>query len=410
MKVKFLSPSKSHRWFPCPGSVAAEAMAPIIDGEGGIALEGSAAHKLFELCLKRKVDAEVYLSEDINLTKPKAKFTVTEDMVEHIQDGVDLVHRYVGKGTLWTEQTVNYAARGVQSGGTLDAAWHGAYPVDSIAGIHDKNYKKMEWQLHVMDLKYGYLAVTAPSENKQIKIYAAAKVRELLKKGKKVDSVHLWIYQPRLDSEFPFRHDIITPFELAEFEMELDEAIEATKKANAPRHAGSHCLYCAAHPVCKEAERATMKLLRSKYDENDTGRVGQLLMQLPMATAWIKALKALGTTMGLNGSPPLGFIMGAGRRTKRWNGDKEKYLKTIGPKLRAAGLKEDEYAPRKLVSPAKAMGMANARTDAKRRAKIEKLWFWTPGKPRLQPEENARAMFNASAFFDSHDSDDGQEE
>ncbi len=404
MRVKFVHPSTAHRWFPCPGSVRAEAMAPIVDGEGGIALEGSAAHKLFELCLRRKVDAEVYLDEDIKLTKPSAEYTVGEEMVEHVQDGIDLIRRYLGKGKLWAEQVVNVKVDGVEAGGTLDAGWHGLYLKDPLEPKGPK-----EWQLHVMDLKYGFLAVTPPAENKQIKIYTVGKVREILKKGGKIDSIHLWIYQPRLDSDLPFKHDIITPFELAEFELELAEAVENVKKPNAPFVAGPHCLYCKAHAVCKEAEKATFRLLRSKYSEDDTGRVGMLMMQVPMAKAWIKAITDLGNSMGLNGSPPIGWTMGAGHRRKRWSGDKETFFKKIGPKLRAAGLKEDEYAPRKLVSPAKAMGLAKGKPKVQ--SKIEKLWFWSPGKPRLQPESNARSMFNANMFFDAHaDDPDGREE
>lgn len=404
MKIRFVHPSSAHRWWhdACPGSVRAELMAPVVESDGDIALQGSAAHRLFEICLTKKQNTERYLDKEIMLLKPHVPYTVDEDMAEHVQDGIDLVRRYVGKGTLWVEKTVNLKVNDVEAGGTPDAVWYGTYAKDPLSPKGGK-----ERQLHVMDLKYGYMAVTPPSENKQIKIYVSGKMRELAKQGKTVDSIHLWIYQPRLDTEFPFKHDVITPLDMVEFELELDESVEALKNPNAPRMAGSHCLYCKAHAVCKEAERAAFKIMRTKYSEGERQRVGDLLFQVPIATAWIKALKNLGTTMGMNDKPPTGWVMGAGRRTKRWNGDKEEHLKKVGTQLKRLGFSEDEYAPRKLVSPAKAMSIAKSKPKAL--DAVAKLWFWSPGKTRLQPEANVRHHLNAAQFFDDQ-RDDGQEE
>lgn len=411
MKIKFLHASSAHRWWECAGSVRAEMIAPEVDGEAGIALEGTAAHRLLELCLKKRVEAELYVGETVRLPREKVDFEVTEEMAEHIQAGVDLIRRRRGKGVLWTESEVGAVIRGVHVGGTLDAGWYGLYKNEiEVKGAKPKKlngkYKAEEWQLHILDLKYGYLMVEELKKNRQLWIYARGKLRELQKDGKKVDSIHLWIYQPRVDSaEGPFKHVVIRPYELAEFEIELDEKVEAVLKPRAKLTAGRWCLYCRAQGVCLEAERAVLRIVRSKFSEDDTGRVGELMFLIPFVLGWAKSLKALANTMGFKGSPPIGWVMGRGRRSRRWTGEKDDWYKAHGATLRKRfGLKDDDFAPRKLVGPAKARALvAEGKRDL-----FDKLWFWTQGKEVLQPADNARQAITMDTFFDSHD--DGREE
>jgi hypothetical protein len=400
MNIRFLAPSRAHRWTVCAGSVRAEATAPMLSESSAIANEGTAAHYLFELCLRKKKDAEIFLGEELKLPKNAGMWTVDEDMVEHVQDGIDLVRRKVGKGVLWTERYVELKVAGVQCGGTLDCGWYGKYHVDPL----DPG-RGFEHQLHILDLKYGYGSVAEPRNNKQIRIYALGKLRELQRQGKTVDTVHLWIYQPRLDHiDGPFLHDVVDEDELGAFEEYLVERIEAAKDPKAPREAGAHCLYCAAHAVCGTAEKAMYRLVRNKFSEDDTGRVGALLFDVPMMQQWIKSIKDLGYAMAQNGSPPIGWILGAGRRSKAWNGDREKLVKQLIPKMKAKfGLKEDDYAPRKMLGVSRVTAMV----PKDKQKELEALWHWTPGKEKLQPQDNARHMPRLSTYFD--DEDEGAE-
>jgi hypothetical protein len=400
MRIRFLAPSRAHRWTECAGSYWAEATAPLLGGSSAIANEGTAAHHLFEMCLRKKQDAETYLDEELTLPKNAGTWTVDEDMVQHVQDGVDLVQRKVGNGQLWTEQYVSLKIEGVECGGTLDCGWYGHYKSDLLSST-----ASLEYQLHILDLKYGYGSVAEPRQNKQIRIYALGILRELQKKKKRVDTIHLWIYQPRLDHvDGPFLHDIVDEDELGAFEEYLIDKVNAVKDPKAPRKAGSHCLYCADHAGCRTAEKAMYRLIRNKFSEDDTGRVGTLLFDLPMMKQWIKSIENLAYGMAQNGSPPIGWILGAGRRSRVWNGDKTKLPKQLMAKMKSKfHLSEDDYAPRKMLG----VGRVVALVDKDKRDELNDLWHWTPGKEKLQPVDNARHVPRLESYFE--DEDEGAE-
>jgi hypothetical protein len=377
--------------------VQAEALAP--SGEDSkIANEGTAAHLLFETCLSKKIDAETMLDEEMALPKNAGSWVPDEDMVQHVQDGVDLVKEKVGKGKLWTENYVPLMIEGVQCGGTLDCGWYGQYRKDPL----DFN-SKLEWQLHVLDLKYGYGAVAEPFKNKQIRIYALGKLRELLRAKKKVDSIHLWIYQPRLGyADGPFLHDVLTIKDLLAFEKELKGYVVKAKDPKAKRIAGSHCLYCADHGGCVTAEKAMFKIARQTFTEDDVKRVGALLFDVPLMQQWITSLKNLGRIMGEHGNNPDGWMMGSGRRSKVWNGDKTKLVKQLKIKFRSMGLNEDDFAPRKMLGVAKVGSLV----PKDKKEKFEALWHFSPGKDRLVPADSAKNTPRLNEYFDSEDNED----
>jgi hypothetical protein len=405
MKLKQLSPSSSHRFFICKGSVWETLFAPAVDTEEerGISLEGSAAHKLLELSVKSRKNPLTFIGKTVQITKPEASWEITEEMAEHIAVGFDLILEKSGKGQLMLEQYVPIMVQGVQCGGTLDAGWYGLYDRDSDddAGPRRKNTKK-EWQLHLLDLKYGYKEVADPGDNTQLRIYTSSLVRTFLDKGKKIDSVHLWIFQPRVDSpDGPFKHDILHVDDIHAFELDLAEVVQEAKNPKAKRIPGSHCLYCGGLATCAEAEKATLRTARLQYNEKQRERVGDLLFLRPQVLSWAKAVYDLGTSMGLHGKPPEGWVLGNGRRSKRWVGDKTEWFRKLGPKLKSFGLKEEEYAPRKLASPAKVVALAGK--NDKLKDKIGKLWFWTQGKQKLQPAANARNRISVTDYFEEHD-------
>jgi hypothetical protein len=397
MKVRFLGPSKAHRWSVCPGSVQAEAMAPTGE-DSAIANEGTAAHLLLDTCLRKETDAEVFLDEEMVLPKNAGTWRPDEDMVQHVQEGVDLVRLRVGKGKLWTENYVPLMIQGVQCGGTLDCGWYGQYPKDPL-----EPKKGMEWQLHVLDLKYGYAAVADPKNNKQIRIYALGKYKELARQSKKVDKIHLWIYQPRLGYvDGPFIHNEITVKDLALFEKDLKRWVDKAKDPKAKRVAGSHCLYCGDHGGCRTAEQAMYKKLRNSFTEEETERVGAIMYDIPLMRQWIASVQNLAYSMAQHGAPPDGWVLGTGRRSKVWNGDREKLVKQLSVKFKSMGLKEDDYAPRKMLGVAK----VGSKIPTDKKPKFDALWHFNPGRERLVPTDNAKNVPRLETYFDSEDSDE----
>lgn len=405
-----LAPSRAHRWWECAGSARAERLAYSIE-EREWSQEGSAAHKLLELCLKRKHDAEVYLDEDIALGKGSGqKWRVNEDMVNHIQDCIDLIRAKVGKGTYWSEERVSLKLDMATLQGNLDASWYGRYPVeDPKTGKPTKQY---EHELHILDEKYGHKLVEA-HDNKQLYIYGLSKLRALQRAKKPVDRIHMWIHQPRnLGRDgLPFRHVSLEPHEMLDFEIMLRERVEIAIQPNAPFVAGPWCLYCSAHATCPTAEKANLKIIRTKYRKDDTGRIGELLHLVPMVSQWVKSLLELAETMDKNGSTPVGWVRVPGRRYRKWKGggrkkaEKADLLKDMLPKLmKNFSLKEAQLVERNLVGIRKVESML----PKHRRDELKKYYTWTASAGKLVPEDGSKSPM-ADAFFDVVD-DDGQME
>jgi hypothetical protein len=411
-KLLSLAPSRAHRWWECPGRARAEKLALATGDERFVSQEGTAAHRLLELCLKNKVDAERYLEETIVLPRDKMRWEVTEDMVEHIQDCVDLIRGKVGKGKYWSEERIVLRLDGVTQQGNLDASWYGQYVVpDPKTG---KPSKRKEWELHVLDEKYGRGALVEAHDNKQLYIYGLAKLHALQKEKKPVDRIHMWIHQPRNIGQDgkPFRHVSLEPHELLDFEIDLRQHVEMASEANAPFNAGPWCLYCAAHATCPTAERANLKIIRSKYRKDDTGRIGELLFLRPQIKHWLAAIDELADAMDKNGSPPIGWVRGTGQRRRKWQGDgrKEAEKAELLVKLLPRIAKEFKLKPDQLIKK-QLHGVRKVETmlPKEQRDKLKKFYTWTMSAGRLVPEDSERAAMMASDYFDEV-TDDGQME
>jgi len=406
MKITHLRASSAHRWIECHASPHAERIAPSIQSDNEAATEGTAAARLMELCLKNREDASEYAGTEIRLASEKRNWEVSDDMADHIQAGLNLIREHVGKGTLWSEREVHFKVRGVVVGGTLDAGWHGQYKSEL-----KKTAGKLVWQLHIMDLKYGRILVEA-HDNKQMMIYAKGKMRELLAANKKVDEIHLWIFQPRneITDGIPFQHVTITPFDLEEFvATTLDESVKGVLAPNPTFNPGPHCLYCKAQSTCVAAEKLALKQLRNAHTAPTRDRVGELLFAANFAIKYWNKIRELGKQMGRDRTPPTGWKMVEGSRVRRFPGKETEQMKTVLPKLRKiTGQTENELAPRKLLSVSKVEKVLKEK--GKKKELIENLYIVTRQQDRLVPESDKRDAISAAMFFEDEGPDDGQAE
>jgi hypothetical protein len=141
------------------------------------------------------------------------------------------------------------------------------------------------------------------------------------------------------------------------------------------------------------------RMVRDSFTEEDVARVGAIMFDLPMLKQWVNAVSNLGYVMAQNGEPPTGWVLGAGRRSKVWNGDKEKWVETLAPELLSHGLQEDDFAPRKMLG----VSRVSALLKKSERKELETLWHHTPGRERLQPADNARHVPRLANYFDDED-------
>jgi hypothetical protein len=135
-----ISPSKSERWVNCPGSILLEEQCPP-QATSKYAAEGTAAHEIAALCLKRGENADSYFGEIVEVDDEK--FTVDSEMTENIQIYLDTIR-------------ADMEADGVpHSELKTEHAFELKYIHPDLYGTLDAYYTSPFGKLRVYDLKYG---------------------------------------------------------------------------------------------------------------------------------------------------------------------------------------------------------------------------------------------------------------
>jgi hypothetical protein len=100
----------------------------------------------------------------------------------------------------------------------------------------------------IIDLKFG-CGVIVEADTPQLATYGllAASKYGLSRRG-----LDAWIVQPRVKHiDGVMRRHHYTAGDLAVFERIMRSAAAATRQPDAPRHAGSHCVFCSARSDCE---------------------------------------------------------------------------------------------------------------------------------------------------------------
>lgn len=223
-----LGASTASRWMACPGSVHLSETIPHAPSSIH-AQEGTAAHALAELCLRKTQDAGIYVGTTLEGVE------VTDDMAEFVQVFVDYcraIQDYDSK--IFIEHQFNLAHLN---------------PPGPMFGTADfVAYNPRTLELEVVDLKYGVGVVVDVNENKQLRYYALGAA---LGMKDAVEVVKMTIVQPRATHrDGAIRSETISYADLIGFTNELMDAARATTAPDAPLVPGSHCRWCRASGVC----------------------------------------------------------------------------------------------------------------------------------------------------------------
>lgn len=283
-----LGPSSAHRWMACPGAPAAEREARsrdlVDDSSSPAAREGTAAHAVAELELRRRVLGEPVAHEaarwhelyDVDY-EWLVMVTETRPYVDYVEACylAALEADPVG-AQLWLESRVEPVPGRVW--GTADA---------TIIG---------DGRVHVVDLKYGRGVRVEAQQNPQLRCYmlGALDIASLLEP---VSECVGTIVQPRHKDGGHISSEALPTEDLQAWGATLLDAVAATDDPAAPRVPGdSQCRWCAAQAICPErtrsladgvfgeARQATIPLL-SDAD------VAELLPRLDSVEAWCRAVR-----------------------------------------------------------------------------------------------------------------------
>jgi hypothetical protein len=186
----YLSPSASHKWMACAGSLTLEEPFPNVSNVH--ADKGTACHTVAAACLTEHYRASKWTDEEILVSRPgepERFVTFTDELVAITQIYVDAIRRHmIGAIETHIEQRLEFSAfvNLPDQFGTTDALIFVPLPDDQV-----------EMQVH--DAKFGHNPVEVEG-NTQLRIYALGALHafDLVHD---IKQVRIFIHQPRLREE-----------------------------------------------------------------------------------------------------------------------------------------------------------------------------------------------------------------
>lgn len=334
-----LSPSSSHRWLVCPGSVHAQAGITEPDTGNKASREGTVAHALLEVCVLFGFDPQDLI--DHTLLGPDMP-EVVQHMVDGVQHALDWVEEYVdfyGAKNLEirSEQRVHI---GSMIGVTDDVC----------NGTPDIQIRHLDNRcLVTIDYKHGIIPVDV-EDNPQLMLYDLGGVKE---HGKFKEYKNI-IVQPRAAKRRVVDETTIKHGRLSAFADKASRAAVAALAKDAPRVAGPHCRFCKAANNCQTFRRRARQVAADEFEalpdpeEISEKDLNKILAEANLLLSWIKSVQARALAYVVNGGELADFELGWGKRSRLFQSEAE-----VIEWCRRRKLPEDTYMPRSLLSPAK---------------------------------------------------------
>jgi len=384
-----LSASGASRWLTCTPSARLEE--PLPDSTSEYAAEGSLAHEIAELKMRKKfVEPMGARTFNSRLKKLQANPLYQEEMLKHTDTYLDYVsetvHYFKALPHIAVEKKLDYSAYAPEGFGTGDCII-----------VFDTS-------LIVIDFKYGKGVPVSAEDNSQMKLYAlgAYLAYSLLYQ---IDAVTLVIVQPRLDSISKFSMPIGDLLAWGEGIKPIAQKAFAGEGEFVP---GDHCRFCRAKAQCRarsEFNTALEDFQMMKPPLITNEEVGQILERAQNLAKWVKELEEYALAEVLRGNEIPGWKAVEGRSVRQFT-DQDEAFKV----LTAVGTEEAMLYERK---PLTLTGVEELLGKAKFKELLTAYVNKPPGKPTLALESDKReaiTRISAEEDFgsaaDSMDADD----
>ena len=375
----------------CPGAPRLEATMPD-DGATSIhAIEGTAAHELAEMCLREGGNPADHIGLFIPVEGQGIE--VTQEMADAVQVYVDYVREAGGPGAQVLYEvpvTLDKLAPPQKMRGTSDA----------VVWLSDTRI------LHVIDYKHGQGVVVEVEGNKQTRYYALGAVLTL---EVKPETVIITIVQPRASHpDGAVRSEELAWQDLIDFRNELMAAAHAASAPDAPvGPVGDHCRWCRAKAICPAQRSNALVVAQQEFDLADDAalpvaglpaptalnldQLTEVLDKAPYVEEWFAAVREHARQMLEQGGEVPGFKLVAKRATRRWTNEDE-----AEKWLREQRVKVNDFAPRKMVSPAQAEKIVGTLPDELVEAKSSgyNLAHDSNPRPAITPGSGAADEFD----------------
>lgn len=369
-----LSPSASHRWINCPGSVHLAEQCPPQTGSAYTA-EGTEAHALAELKLRKFNEEGTGDFFDKQLEKARSEFEYYCGEMEEATDFYfDIVTEKLIQGgpdaELMIEQRFSLDKWVPDSFGSADAV--------IIAGN----------TIEVCDLKYGKGVKVDAVGNPQLRLYGLG-AAELFGDLYDFDTVRVTIIQPRLDH---VSTEEISLEDLKDWaENWVAPAAKLAMSNTDEVHCGDWCQFCPAKAICRERAEANLELARHDFKKPallTDEEIGEVLRQADELQKWAADISSYALEQALAGKQYDGWKLVEGRSIRKY-ADEIKVADT----LKAAGFDEALLYERKL------NGITNMEKLVGKKKLTEllgDLLVKPAGKPVLVPESDKRDAINTT--------------
>lgn len=328
-----LSPSAAHRWMVCPGEVNARESVPNVSSS--YADEGTTAHWVGEQCLRDTTKDPRFF---IGTICPETNLPITADMIYAVEQYIDHCRALIAVADWYgIETTLELADLSEDCGGTAD------FP----ALVGD--------MLIVDDYKHGQGYDVDPVDNPQALIYALGAIRAMPKGLRvRVKRVAIQIIQPRAGGIKTWE---ISISQLISWQEEkLKPAIQATIDRPNERHAGEHCRFCPVRATCPAVGTRALAVAQMSFEVIDPptlpspetvpfDKLVEILKHKEVIEGYLKSIEAHVQNQLQSGVSCDDFKLVAKRSDRAWAVPESFVVQLLG---------EEAYAPRKLISPAKA--------------------------------------------------------
>lgn len=372
-----LSASGADKWLNCPPSARLEESYP--DTSSPYAKEGTLAHEIAEFKTRN------YFIE----TLPKRTFTsklnkfkkdelyqnemdeYTESYLEYIKE---VAMKYPSKPYIALEKKIDFSKYVPGGYGTCDCIL-----------IHGND-------MHIIDFKYGKGVQVSAENNSQLMLYALGAL-EAYSMLYQIETVHLSIFQPRIDniSCFEISAANLLSWAIEEVEPKAKLAYDGIGDFNA----GEHCRFCKAQAQCRAKAESIISVFPVKNEPAllTDDEIGLILAKAKELVSWSNAVEDYALNAILSGKEIRGWKAVEGRSVRVFSDADKAFEKIV-----ESGTPEEMLYERKPLS----LSQIEKLLGKKEFESIVSSFVVKPqGKPTLAPSDDKRPVFNKADVFEN---------
>lgn len=297
-----LSASAAKQWLNCPPSVRLTENMPDIQTK--FASEGTLAHELAELKLRKKFEVMPKSKYTKALDVIKANPLYTTEMDHHTDDYLDFVlslaHKYdKTRPYVVIEKQLNYSHIAKEGFGTSDCV------------LICRN------DLHIIDFKYGVGVPVSAVENPQLKLYALGAISEYSFLYS-IENVFLHIVQPRT-SEGSSSWEISVN-DLTEWGESVKPIADLVYNGGGEFKSGDWCHFCKAKATCRARAESffsledTAKMPKELLSDSE---ISEVLIKARTLKNWVTDIENYAINAILSGTDISGWKVVEGRSNRK---------------------------------------------------------------------------------------------